>query len=505
MSDKEDERVEENKRNPRKRQGSQAIEISASSSSSSSNSNSNLPPWVAGGSPAKFISHDEILKMSTELENLELVHEIAIDPNFSIPDKPKNPIEACVRENMHKAYFELLRKDLSKNPPEYEYCFGFLMEIKTVNAILDESTLRNKMEQEALNINQIMNYVIELLSRLCCPERDQLIEELKKKSDIIDLFKGTMELLELMKNDLTNYQISQNRTAIEEYSAKHEYEKFQQFLAENPSGCDLTRKWLSIAYDELFVKKNEKNDKKREKKENEDIEKSDGLLVDTTSRAYVKLVQSENPSPFPETMKIDKIRIQALAEKFSQIVICASAVFVTCNVAGKEVSEKLGFKKELKDHLIAITNNVDEESLSSDLEKMAEQCVKEAKRTSEDLKIEFSDEKSNLIRNQIKVLTNLENPIRSLVINRVSTFVEEMLRSPTTVPHRLLPGLSVVQSELCAFTARFLRLCVHNRKTFYELYQSLILEFQVDKGEIELDRTFCKEASPSQKPGTSSE
>lgn len=39
--------------------------------------------------------------------------------------------------------------------------------------------------------------------------------------------------------------------------------------------------------------------------------------------------------------------------------------------------------------------------------------------------------------------------------SRIAVFVEAILRSPSEVPHRLLPGLSVIQSELCAFTARF--------------------------------------------------
>uniref|UniRef100_A0A8R1HW14 Uncharacterized protein n=1 Tax=Caenorhabditis japonica TaxID=281687 RepID=A0A8R1HW14_CAEJA len=475
-----------------------------------------LPPWVAGGSPAKFVTHDELMKMTNELENMELVHEIAIDPNFQIPDKPANPLEHCVRETMHRAYYSQLRRDLEKDPPELEYCFGFLMELKSailediltaqhtrlkaeINQMLDESTLRSKLDEGTLDVKKVMKYIIDLCSRLCSPVRDINISELRSKSDIIDIFQGTMDLLELMKNDLTNYQISQNRAAIEEYSAKHEYEMFQKFLTENPNGCNFTRQWLHTAYDELFAGDKDASEScsKKEKR----AEDSEDFLVDTTSRGYVKLVQVDEYSPFPETLKIDKHKIELLAEKFLQIVVCASAVFVTCNVAGRAISESPEFKKTLKNHLIAITNNTDEKQIKTDLEKIGEQCVKETKETSEKLNEHWEDEKSTSIRNQINALISLDNPIRKLVHTRVSTFVEEMLRSPTSVPHRLLPGLSVVQSELCAFTSKFLRLCVHNRKTFYTMYSSLILEFQ---GHAPSTHAIYHADSPSSMPGPSS-
>ena len=50
-----------------------------------------------GGSPAKHVTGEELLKMSAALDNLSIIHEIAIDPNFKIPEKPANPIEAAVR------------------------------------------------------------------------------------------------------------------------------------------------------------------------------------------------------------------------------------------------------------------------------------------------------------------------------------------------------------------------------------------------------------------------
>ncbi|CAI2340480.1 unnamed protein product [Caenorhabditis sp. 36 PRJEB53466] len=498
----------------RKRQGSpQPVAIPGAQEEASIPA---LPPWVAGGSPAKFVTHEELVKITHDMENMELVHEIAIDPNFQIPDKPAHPLQRAARESMHRAYYGQLRRDLAKDPPVYDFCFGFILELKMmimedilteqhtrlkaeIDTMIDEAALRNQLEEETLDVMEVMKYIINLCSRLCSPVRDPIIAELKNRTDIIDTFQGTMDLLELMKNDLTNYQISQNRSAIEEYSVRQEYDMFQKQLEEDPNGCNFTREWLHAAFEELFngEKESEESSSKKEKKE----EATDSVLVDTTSRGYVRLVQVEEYLPFPETLKIDRLKIELLAEKFLQIIVCASAVFVTCNVAGREVSESSDFKKTLKEHLVVITNDIDEDRLKTALEKIAEQCVKEAKETAEKLNVEWNDEKSSSLRNQINALINVENPIRRLVYSRVSSFVEEMLRSPTTVPHRLLPGLSVVQSELCAFTSKFLRLCVHNRKTFYKMYSNLILEFQ---GHAPSTHAIYHADSPSSMPGPSS-
>ena len=44
---------------------------------------------------------------------------------------------------------------------------------------------------------------------------------------------------------------------------------------------------------------------------------------------------------FPETLLLDRPQIAALAEKFLQMEIVCTLVFVTCNAAGKRV--RIGF------------------------------------------------------------------------------------------------------------------------------------------------------------------
>lgn len=479
----------------RKLSSSDPIDVPSSSSAAEQNA-PHLPSWVAGGSPARFVAPDELLKMSVAMENLALVHEIAIDPDFSVTDIPVNPIQAAIKENMHRAYWDLLTEDLAKDPPDYGHAFNLLMEIKQtilddllspahvrlkaeVNSVLDENSLRNKLEQNCIDVRGTGRFIVDLLGRLCAPERDTMVEKLRQEEGVVELIKGIFNLMDIMKNDLTNYAISKNRAAVEEYSAKFEYKEFLKYLDKFPDGSLMTKEWLKLAYHDAFPSTSSDDSQPQAKRERPTPEHiSDDDVITVTSKGYLRLIETVNPTPFPETLRIDKGRLAALAEKFLQMNVATSAVFVTCNLAGKQVSESENFKKSLKDQLIIITNDIEEANLVDTLTAICEQCVTTARKSAASLGVDISAEQERALREQIKALAEGSNAIRALVRSRIAVFVEAILRSPSEVPHRLLPGLSVIQSELCAFTARLLRLCVHNRRTFFELYRSMLKEIK---------------------------
>ena len=63
---------------------------------------------------------------------------------------------------------------------------------------------------------------------------------------------------------------------------------------------------------------------------------------------------------FPETIKLDAQRIEALGEKLLQLELTMAAVFVSSNMVGKAVCERMAqFKPELKRDLLVIINDVD--------------------------------------------------------------------------------------------------------------------------------------------------
>lgn len=79
---------------------------------------------------------DELLKLNSTLEKMVLAHEIAVDPNFSIDKLPKNPLEEQVKKVMHDAFWDKLKDDFSKNPPNYSSVYNLMVDLKEVNQIL---------------------------------------------------------------------------------------------------------------------------------------------------------------------------------------------------------------------------------------------------------------------------------------------------------------------------------------------------------------------------------
>ena len=63
---------------------------------------------------------------------------------------------------------------------------------------------------------------------------------------------------------------------------------------------------------------------------------------------------------FPETLKMDELRIRALSEKYLQLILVISIIFVAGNLIGREICETADFKNLLKKDLIILLNDVNE-------------------------------------------------------------------------------------------------------------------------------------------------
>lgn len=91
---------------------------------------------------------------------------------------------------------------------------------------------------------QISLFILDILGRLCAPARDETIAILKKEADVVllmkyvraslHLFRGIFELLDVMKDDMANFSLTQNRAVVEEYSQKLERDQFLEYLKRFP-------------------------------------------------------------------------------------------------------------------------------------------------------------------------------------------------------------------------------------------------------------------------------
>uniref|UniRef100_A0A1I7WRE6 DOCKER domain-containing protein n=1 Tax=Heterorhabditis bacteriophora TaxID=37862 RepID=A0A1I7WRE6_HETBA len=335
-----------------------------------------LPLWVAGGSPAKFIAGDELLKMSVAMDNLALVHEIAIDPNFSVNDIPVNPVEAVVKENMHRAYWDLLKKDLEKDPPDYSHALNLLLEIKQVR-------------HKAVLLYIIKTILNDMLSSQHVRFRADVNIILDESKFTITL--GIFELMDLMKNDLANYTLSQNRATVEEYSAKFEFEQFQKYLEHFPEGTKFTKAWFESAYSEVYPS-SVSNSQPESKRERAIIPEENEILVRTTSRGYVNREVSSNDRNYQRNF----FDMQPCWETGRFQLVFPSIM--------------LKFTFDAYNNCVYTYSNIGDK-----LHAISEQCVHEVRMRSTSIGVNFPDDREKLLRSQLEAIIDKGNVVRSLV------------------------------------------------------------------------------------------
>uniref|UniRef100_A0AAF5PWF6 T-complex protein 11 n=1 Tax=Wuchereria bancrofti TaxID=6293 RepID=A0AAF5PWF6_WUCBA len=442
-----------------------------------------LPTWVAGTSPAKFVSMDELMKMSEALENMALVHEIAVNPEFVIEKNPANQIEQVVENCMKKAYWDKLREDLTRIPPDYSCALILLDDIKKmmldlltrhhvrlrseIECILDTDLLKQQAENKCLDVRQLFESIVELLSRLCAPARDKMVNDLREKTDNVEMLRGVCELLDLMKLDMANFFVQINRSAVEKHSAEYERRQFMKLLDKNPELELSTMKWL---YRHISMSN---TDAPSAKKSFEDLNNSE--VNGIVSSAYMELLEWDCQNAYPETLKIDRLRLEAIATKYLQLIICTSCVLVSCNLAGKDVAQIKDFKTNLKNDVVVITNNIVESNIVGHLEAVSVLCNKRISKCCETLNINWTKEKSIELEEQIFQIRDHANHVRKLIRDRMHNFILSITSNRVpSYQQRFPPGLSVVHAELSALTARFARIVNHNRETFGPYYGQLI-------------------------------
>uniref|UniRef100_A0A915PZI8 Uncharacterized protein n=1 Tax=Setaria digitata TaxID=48799 RepID=A0A915PZI8_9BILA len=430
-----------------------------------------LPPWVAGASPARFVSMEELMEMSVAMENMALVHEIAINPEFVIQKNSTNLIQQAVEDCMKKAYWDKLREDLSRVPPDYSCALVLLGDIKKmimdlltqqhvrlrseIESIMDIDLLRQQAENKCLDVHQLFQNIIELLSRLCAPARDKLVNDLRKKTDSIDVLR----------------QI--NRSAVEEYSAEYERTQFMKLLEKNPELELSTVGWLCRHVNM------DSTDGPSAKKSFEDL--NNGEISDIISDAYMELLEWDFQNAYPETLKIDRFRLEALATNYLQLVVCVSCVLVSCSLAGKDVAQLKDFKTNLKNDVIVITNDIDKSNLMERLEAISILCNDRISKCSKTLGLDWSKERCIELQEQILQISNHMNQVRKLIRDRMHAFILSIISNRISFyQQRFPPGLSIIHAELSTLAARFIRIVNHNRQTFGPYYGQLIKRLMND-------------------------
>jgi len=227
-----------------------------------------LPPSLT--SPLSPLSLDDVISARNGVTNMALAHEIALDPNFQLEKfEPKQAsVEKQVRDVMHVAFWDHLREQLNQDPPVYSQALVLLQEIRDqlleitlphqqrlrqeISDKLDVALIKQQAEQGVLDFAQYSSYVVQMMGKLCAPVRDEAIAALARQTDVVNVFCGVAETLDLMKLDMANYTIQMIRPTIVRQIVDYERQKFKEFMKTQQDGLELTRRWIIRNVDKLL-------------------------------------------------------------------------------------------------------------------------------------------------------------------------------------------------------------------------------------------------------------
>lgn len=522
---------------------------------------------------------DRIIKTANTMSSMMMAHKIALEDDFKLepgmdisgPLLSLSPIigsspsrnatesaqasepslQSRVKDIVHEAYWDLFKEELdsqtNENKDERKFDISKLLlrdiKQKTIDLLLPQhSRLKQDIEDrldskildqlskvESLNLIDYAKYILDVLSKLCAPVRDQKLKELSETTDIVQMYKGIMELLELMRLDLANFTLNRFKPHIKAHSQEFEREKFNEILQQQQSigidGLEYTRIWLKRAVERVeelhglseLVNESSSNINFDHDDTNSDLSKRDRILASSIvskvlNAGYCELLEwsTDKQELYPETLLFDEATFKQLGEQYKVLVLTSSILLTTFAFVNTfKLPDSEEFRILIKSHVITLltasydtqqsTNSSGSSSKPASVEDSLDQVKLEtiATKLASDIKQRIEEIDKSLIgsfesqvdlfKRQIMDIQSSSNRIKGLSRRRILEFVETLLSldvdhqqkkfSTKTAPPVNIPlGLNCLADEITLTMAQLVKIVRYNRRVFFHHYQDIIVE-----------------------------
>uniref|UniRef100_A0A672I6Z1 T-complex protein 11-like protein 2 n=1 Tax=Salarias fasciatus TaxID=181472 RepID=A0A672I6Z1_SALFA len=470
-----------------------ASDASASDASASESSSSSCSP---SSSPPRAVTLDQVMDSTRDLLNLHLSHHILADRHFRVPEEPlpEGSLWKTVRDNLHKAFWDILEAELNDDPPQYGQAISLLQEIREallsllepsggqmrslqdqILEVLDLDLIRQQAQHGAVDIPGLAVFIVDAMGQLCAPARDPEIRKLRERagaSDAVALFREIFRVLDMMKVDLINFSIMDLRRVLQQHGAAYERDKFQKVLERTPSALDRTTAWIRSAMEELLPSG----------------WGSDGVKgqvalpgpAQILNTAYLQLLRWDySRNPLPETLVTEERRLQDLQRRLQQNRAVCQVLLLVSSGAGDAVRDLPALTERLKRMVAVLLDGMHRTSFDLD-EALKGVGAKVCCELNDSLRGRghpaLSPAQQDTLRGQICSLAQPENPVRTLVEDRVQQYFQTLVFSsePRVKLQEVPSGLADIGAELAALGAAFLPLVSYNKAVYTPFYMSVI-------------------------------
>ncbi|XP_030874406.1 T-complex protein 11 homolog [Leptonychotes weddellii] len=402
---------------------------------------------------------------------------------------------------MYNAFWDHLKEQLLSTPPDFTCALELLKEVKE-NRLRNEieealDLLKQEAEHGALDVPHLSNYILNLMTLLCAPVRDEAVQKLESMTDPVQLLKGNFHVLGLMKMDMVNYTTQSLRPYLQEHSVQYEQAKFQELLDKQPVLLDCTTKWLTKAATDLTTRSPSSlgfpsssslaSSPPNWAANNSELPNPTMVLY----QGYLNLLLWDpDNDKFPETLLMDRIRLQEMESQLHQLTILASVLLVARSFSGNVLFSSPEFVDKLK----CITNALTEEFNSGPQETMvsvSEQVSREIHQGLKDMDLTvLSAENTASLIGQLQNIAKKENCVHNIIDQRIRLFLKCCLVHGMQESLRDFPGgLSLIKGELTELGWKFFNLMHHNQQVFNpyyaEILKNIIPPAQAQEKEVE--------------------
>uniref|UniRef100_A0A3Q2VZ22 T-complex 11, testis-specific-like 2 n=1 Tax=Haplochromis burtoni TaxID=8153 RepID=A0A3Q2VZ22_HAPBU len=417
--------------------------------------------------PPKTLTLDEVMESARDLFNLSLSHEIVMNRNFHLEPNslPQDSLLKAVRDNLQKAFWDILEAELNDDPPEYGQAIRLVEEI------------REQADNDALDIQGLASYIITTMGKMCAPVRDEEIKKLREGTDnIVTLFKEIFRVLSLMRADMVNCTIENLRPVLQRQSVEYERAKFQSILDKTPSALDRTTSWIKSALEELQSSIAPTEQTNGPGKGQPVVPGPFQVL----NAAFIRILTWDySKSPPPETWMTDEIRLQEIQWQLQQCQAVNEVLLIVYSTIGGPIQGLPSLSDRLKRMISVLLDGMHRSdfNLEESLEGISAQiCCELNKSLTERSYPALTPALQGTLTGQICNITQKDNPIRTLVEDRVQQYFMALIfdPKPQSKIEQVPAGLTAIKPELAIIGAKFISLVNYNKTVYGPFYADIL-------------------------------
>ncbi|KAJ6140767.1 hypothetical protein N7497_011660 [Penicillium chrysogenum] len=295
--------------------------------------------------------HERFTKILTPLpENRELVHELLINKEFKIEEAPYTE----PRRQIMKQMCDTMRRGV-----EAGHGTNWTVAMATT-----QNWFRGSARLAHLSYDNFFEFMNNILPRLCAPYRDPVVKAYIEDTsgDAIDRLARLMSIIDLLSLDQTNFMIQLAAPQLIEEAPGYEKRAFDRDVTDGTISLGKTRRFWRI-HRKIIVDEMKKRDPEGvqgEPRPSSARVYAQGLADTVLSNAVV------SEDLVPETLSLDRQRLERLHAKAFQIVATASILLTAKNLLKRDARSQ--WKPEADRILSLDFNEISAERVQSILE-----------------------------------------------------------------------------------------------------------------------------------------